>query len=145
MWDFIWHARNMQVFQERQFTFHHYLTSLMGWLRMVSVIAKNHICYDVLDIFILRDLGVQSRPCRAPLSIHVHWLPSQIGWVKLNTDGMAQGALGRTAAGGVFRDHKEVVIGSYCFDIGISTTFLVEISALIQDIEYAYQRGWSRL
>lgn len=38
-----------------------------------------------------------------------------------------------------------VVIGAYCFDIGIGTDFIVEILALIQGIEYAYQGGWRRL
>ena len=40
----------MGVFQEHQFTFHHYLTSLTGWLRMVSVIAKGHIGYAASDL-----------------------------------------------------------------------------------------------
>ena len=38
-----------------------------------------------------------------------------------------------------------VVIGAYYFDIGIGTAFLAEISALIQGIEYAHQRGWHKL
>ena len=61
-WDFIWHSRNLQVFQEKQFTFHHYLTSLIGWLCMVSIIAKSHIGYATSDLSILRGLGVQGRP-----------------------------------------------------------------------------------
>ena len=144
-WDFIWHARNMQVFEERRFTFHHFHTSLTGWLRRVYVIAKGHIGSSAMDLTIFRGLSVQSRPRRAPLFIPVHWLPPQVGWVKLNTDGMAQGAPGRAAARGVFRDHMGVVVGTYCFDIGIGTGFLAEISALIQGIEYAYRRGWHRL
>ena len=144
-WDFIWHARNMLVFQDRRFTFHHFLTSLTGWLRMVSVLAKGHVGHSVMDITILRGLGVQSRPRRAPLCIPVHWLPPQVGWVKLNTDGMAHGSPGRAASGGVFRNHMGVVIGAYCFDVGIGTAFLAEISALIQGIEYAHQRGWHML
>ena len=65
--------------------------------------------------------------------------------MKLNTDGMAQGALGRVATWGAFRDHMRVVIGAYCFDIRIGTTFLAEISALIQGIKFAFRRGWHRL
>ena len=101
MWDFIWHVRNMLVFQDRRFTFHHFLTSLTGWLRMISVIANGHIGHSVTNLSILRGLGVQGRSRRAPLFILVHWLPPQVGWVKLNTDGMAQGTPGRAAAGGV--------------------------------------------
>ena len=112
---------------------------------MVSVIAKGHIGYVASDFSILFGLGVQGRPHRAPLSIPVHWLPLQTSWVKLNTDGMAQGAPGKAAASGVFKYHKRVVIGVYCFDVGIGTTFFAEISALIQGIEFPYQHGWRRL
>ena len=94
---------------------------------MVYVIAKGYIGYTVLDFYILQGLCLQCRPRRAPLFIPVHWLPPQIGWVKLNTNGMAQGAPGRAAARGVFRDHKGVVIGAYCFNVGLGTTFLAEI------------------
>lgn len=65
--------------------------------------------------------------------------------MKLNSDGMAQGAPGRAVAGGVFRDHRRVVIGAYYFDVGVSMTFFAEISVIIQGIEYAHQRGWHRL
>ena len=41
--------------------------------------------------------------------------------MKLNTDGMAQGASGRAAAGSVFRDHRGVVIVAYCFNVGIGS------------------------
>lgn len=40
---------------------------------------------------------------------------------------------------GAFSDITEgVVIGAYYFDVRISTAFLMEISAFIQIIEYAY-------
>ena len=96
----------MWVFQERQFTSHHYLTSLMGWLRMVLVIVKSYIGYATSDLSTLRGLiGVQGRSRRASLFIQIHWLPPHIGWVKLNTNGIAQDVLSRAAAGGVFIDH----------------------------------------
>lgn len=56
------------------------------------------------DLTIPRSLDVQGRPRRAPLFILVHWLPPHVGWIKLNTDDMAQGALVRYDWG-VFCDH----------------------------------------
>lgn len=69
----------MQGFQERQITFHHYLTSLTSWLCRISVIAKGHISYAASNFSILRGLGVQGRPRRVPFFILVHWLPFHIG------------------------------------------------------------------
>lgn len=68
---------------------------------------------------------MQDRPRRAPLFISFYWLPLKIDWVKLITDGMAQGTPGKVAAVDVFSDHKGVVIDAHCFDVGIGTTFLV--------------------
>lgn len=42
-------------------------------------------------------------------------------------------------AGGVFIDHRGVIIGAYYFNVGIGMAFLAEISAFIQGINYAYQ------
>ena len=63
--------------------------------------------------------------------------------MKLNMDGMAQGAPGRVIVG--LQRSLGVVIGAYCFDVGIGTAYLAEILALIQGIEYAYHRSWHRL
>lgn len=71
-WNFIWQAHNMSVLKDQQFTFHHFLTSLTGWLRMVLVIAKVHIGYAASDFSILRGLGVQGRPRCAFLFIPVY-------------------------------------------------------------------------
>ena len=57
-WHFICHACNMRLFQERQFTFRHFFTSFTGRLRMVSIIAKGHIGHSVMNLTILRGLGV---------------------------------------------------------------------------------------
>ena len=43
--------------------------------------------------------------------------------MKLNIDGLAHGAPGRAVASGIFLDYLGVVLGAYCFDIGISTSF----------------------
>ena len=50
----------------------------MGWLRMISILAKNYIGHVASDLSILRDLGVQGRPRRTLLFILVYWLPPQI-------------------------------------------------------------------
>lgn len=45
---------------------------------------------------------MQGRSCRSPLTIPIHWDPPQVGWVKFNSDNMAQGAPSRAEAGGHF-------------------------------------------
>lgn len=92
----------MRVFEGMRFTFHHFLTSLIGWVRMVYVIANGHIGYSVMYLIILGGFGVQSGPHRSLLFIPVHYLLPQVGWMKLNTDSMAQGASSKAVDEGVF-------------------------------------------
>lgn len=58
---------------------------------------------------------------------------------------MSQGAPSRAATMSIFKNNRGSVIGTYSFDVGISTALFAEISAVIQGIEYAHHCGWHRL
>lgn len=82
--------------------------------------------------------------CVVPL--YLDSLTSSPGWwVKLNLDSMAQGTPGKAVVGDVFRDYKGSIIGVYCFDVDVGTTFFVNILTVIHGIEYAHQHDWHRL
>lgn len=117
-WTFIWQPHNKMVYEERQFTFHHYLTSLTGWLQIIFTITTGHTGHFVVDISMFRGLGVQDRSRCAPFTISINWLLHQVRWVKLNSDGIAQSALSRVVVRGVYRDH----MGRHwnlLFDVGV--------------------------
>lgn len=56
---------------------------------MVLIVNKGHIGHSTTDLSILRGLDY-GKPRHSPLFILVHWLLPQVGWVKLNSDGMAR-------------------------------------------------------
>ena len=105
---------------------------------MLSIIATGHMGHSATNLSNLLDLGVQGRTPRTPLTVPVHWIPPQVGWMKLNSDGVALGAPSKVAVGGVFPDYTGSVIGAYYFDVGVGTTFFAEISTMIHGIEHAY-------
>lgn len=68
---------------------------------MVLIVNKGHIGHLTTNLSILRGLDY-GKPRRSPVFILVHWLLPQVGWVKLNSDGMAQGPPSRATTEGIF-------------------------------------------
>lgn len=54
--------------------------------------------------------------------------------MELNSDGFAQGVLGRAAAKGIIRDHRGTFVGAYFFNVSVGTAFIAKISTVIQGI-----------
>ena len=60
----------------------------------------------------------------------VHWEKPPHGWVKLNTDGAAEGNPGLASCGGLLRDdHGNWIVG-FARRIGTSTSFVAELWGL---------------
>lgn len=112
-------------------------------LQNKSLTVKNYSYRHIF--FIFRDLKVQGILRRISLTILNHWLFPQVGWVKLNSDSMAQGVPSKTTARGVFKITRNLSLGlNYCFNIGVCMTFFAKISIVIW-VEYAHQCNCHRL
>jgi len=60
----------------------------------------------------------------------IRWEKPNIGWMKLNTDGVSSGSLGLAGGGGVIRDEEGNWVIGYAKKIGSANSFLVELWAL---------------
>lgn len=58
---------------------------------------------------------------------------------------MALGCPGVVAIGGVFRNYRGFSKGFFCLNIGIYTAFVAELTAFIQAIDIAWEKGWKQL
>ena len=75
----------------------------------------------------------------------VSWnLPAQ-GWIKVNIDGSARGAPGRSGCGGVFRTSRGFVKGCFSVFLGIKYAFEAELTGKITVIEFAEKYNWNCL
>ncbi|KAH6761025.1 Polynucleotidyl transferase [Perilla frutescens var. frutescens] len=63
---------------------------------------KGYMKNEIKDLMILKALNVKLRPAPLKKTLSVIWRPPPIGWIKINTDGAAQGAPGMMSTGEVF-------------------------------------------
>ncbi|KAK6803132.1 hypothetical protein RDI58_000916 [Solanum bulbocastanum] len=69
----------------------------------------------------------------------VKWTRPQDSWVKLNTDGSAQGNPGNIGAGGILRDQKGNIIFAFAAPLGQGTNNLAEVEAAIFGLKWCAQ------
>lgn len=86
-------------------------------------------------------MPVVAGPRRVLRSRMVKWLPSEVPWMKLNTDGAFDGDLQRAAGGGLMCDHTGSLILAFCMPLVASSIFDAELQALLQGLRLALQRA----
>ena len=74
----------------------------------------------------------------------MHWVPPLPGWVKVNVDDSAKGALGGIVSTGVFRTCRGFVKGCFVADMGVGYALEAEIWAVIIAIEVAFHMCLSK-
>ncbi|XP_057770242.1 uncharacterized protein LOC130990061 [Salvia miltiorrhiza] len=146
MWK-IWDARNATIFEDLQFSNQSILAFVKAFLKELDVNFQKLGTMDNTwsDYLITRELGVRGRVAPPPRMIEVHWWPPVDHWIKVNTDGSADGAPGNIAAGGVFRDNWASVRGCFHIKGGTGYAFEAELLAVITAINIAHDRGWHYL
>ncbi|GKV53729.1 hypothetical protein SLEP1_g60246, partial [Rubroshorea leprosula] len=77
--------------------------------------------------------------------VHIGWSPPPPGFLKLNTDGSAQGNPGMAGAGGIFRYHNGSWIYGYSRRVRFTTSLAVELWAIRDGLDIAVSRGISKL
>lgn len=92
---------------------------------------------SIYDLVILKKLGVALKPQRAPKILQVFWCQHLSGWLKVNTDGIAQGSFGLAGGGGVFKNCKGFLKGCYAFNASLATAFEAKLLAVMYAIEKA--------
>ncbi|OVA08056.1 Ribonuclease H domain [Macleaya cordata] len=63
----------------------------------------------------------------------------------MGCDGCSRGNPGPSGAGVILRDHTGNTIGAMSVGLGICTNFVAELLAIILGLEWALDRGWSKI
>lgn len=66
-------------------------------------------------------------------------------WIKIDTDGAANGSPGFAGCGSIFRIYRGFCKGCFSKPLGIMNAFEAELLGVITALEYAQQFNWSRL
>ena len=84
--------------------------------------------------------NVTPKPPR--ISAQIKWLRPEKGWIKLNTDGVANSVLGRAGGGGILRDCVGNWIGGFARFLGNCSSLMAELWALKDGLSLAKNQGY---
>lgn len=123
---FLWLGRNQAVFEINE-----------EWTR------KNT---SLLQLF-LREATTRKIPTvmQNRREVLLGWDPPPKYWIKVNIDGSARGSPGEFAAGGVCRDNNRQWVFDFHINLGISFAYNVEIYAIWQGLQQAWDRYFRRV
>ncbi|KAK9271842.1 hypothetical protein L1049_002207 [Liquidambar formosana] len=141
----IWQVRNTRRFEDKTLSVKRTCLHIKASLHDIGKICGGTMSNTQNDLCILHSLGIKGIPRKAPTIIAVHWYPPPPTWIKLNTDGLAQGNLGPAVATGIFRSCRGFVKGGFTSNLGVQTAFYAELLAALIGIEYAWRNGWHKL
>lgn len=96
---------------------------------------------SITELGILKAFSVNIHARKAPSIKQVDWQPPNCGWIKCNSDGAARGNPSYAACGGLFRGSKGEILGCFAENLGISSSLFAEISAAMNAIEIAFEKG----
>ncbi|CAL1373591.1 unnamed protein product [Linum trigynum] len=126
---YIWKHRNENIFKGKTLTpsslANYVLTKAKDWIRTWETASS----------------GLLRQPGRHRRDELIAWKPPTAGWLKMNTDGAAQGCPGIITAGGVLRDTYGDWKGGFCSKIGSGTALLAELWGIYHGLDYAWKQG----
>lgn len=73
------------------------------------------------------------------------WSPPNLGWVKLNFDGVSKGNPGPSRVGCIVRDYKGLVLGKLAKSLPEGTNNAIEFQALLLGLDLCKELGVRRV
>ena len=137
--------RNKRVFDGKRSN----ISSSKAWI-IVSLRESNNFVEGCIqncqrDLIILHNLGIKGNPPKGPSIIPVSWNLPPLEWIKVNIDGLARGAPGRSGCGRIFRTFRGFVKGCFSVCLGNRFAFEAELFGFMFAIEIAHKFVWNHL
>lgn len=98
----IWKFRNEAVFKGKTPSLQHALICSHNCNLEANDLENGCMKNSISDLLVLHRRGIKGRVPKAPLIVEVQWIPPDLGWIKMNTDGAANGSPGMACCGGIF-------------------------------------------
>lgn len=98
----IWKIRNEVIFEDKFPSTHCALVLLWHCIREADYIDSGTMNNSLANLLILKTFKLSNRVSRAPRIIEIQWKSPTVGWIKVNTDGSANGSPGIAGCGGIF-------------------------------------------
>ncbi|XP_042485190.1 uncharacterized protein LOC122065440 [Macadamia integrifolia] len=100
----------------------------------VASFSLSRVIKQPSDLIYFRRLGLSAFPGKPLSMLEVFGYKPIWGWMKLNVDGCSLGNPGRVGAGGVLRNYRGNIVGSFKMFLGIHSNYYAEFKALMEAI-----------
>lgn len=104
-------------------------------IREADYIDSGTMNNSLANLLILKTFKLSKRVSRAPRIIEIQWKSPTVGWIKVNTDGSANGSPSIVGCGGIFLTYIGFCKGCFAKPLRIIYAFGVELWGVI--VEYA--------
>ncbi|XP_042479159.1 uncharacterized protein LOC122060066 [Macadamia integrifolia] len=138
--DHIWRERNMRRHDGKERPARYLKQMILEDIQFAKPSTKGEV-KTMSDLICCRKLGIPIQRSPPKAILEVFWCRPEANWIKLNFDGSSRGNPGRAGAGGIFRDHRGGVLGSYKIFMGVSGVFEAEIEGLMVGLMRAREMG----
>jgi ribonuclease HI len=141
----IWTVRNEARFNDNHISWR----SAISMIISSTCLAGNSTCKpsskSLRDFTFLKKFRISIHQPKVPILREVCWTPPLMSWLKCNIDGASNGNPGIAACGGIFRNHDAEFIYGFAEPLGITSSFVAEISGAMRAIEIAFHKKWTHL
>lgn len=133
-------TRNIVIFKDKSIQ----VSSCIN-LRVVSCSVLSH-CSKVVshlsisNFAILKNFKIKIWLPKSPKIMEVIWKPPPSSLIKVNYDRASLYNLGTSAYGGIFKDHKCSLIGVFSHFLGVSNSFISQLSGAMSVIEFSNKK-----
>ncbi|GMN54146.1 hypothetical protein TIFTF001_023284 [Ficus carica] len=97
---------------------------------------------SISDLIILKHFNIVNRIGRPLDIIKVQWKAPISSWIKINTDGAANGSLGLAGCGGIFRTYMGFCNECFCKSLEIMIAYEAELLGVTIAFEFAQHYKW---
>ncbi|KAF1879583.1 hypothetical protein Lal_00033240 [Lupinus albus] len=139
------YCRNQYRFQDKILLVPHALIRIKSSIALFGNSINLCSSNSIKEFFILRSLNIAINHSKAPKISEVIWKPPSSGWIKVNIDWDAHGALEHSGGGAIFRDHMRKFVACFANYLDIQDAMYAELHTAILAIELAAQKGWKSL
>lgn len=141
IWE-IWKVRNSRKFESKNTTVSQCKKRVRSLLTRVSFLFDGEEGNDAAFMTTLRTLNIKGKFTAPKDPMEVRWIPPPPTWHKVNFDGAAQGQPGIAACGGIVRNYRGFVRGTFAAPLGIQTSMFAEIMGFLWAVKICRQKGW---
>ncbi|KAF1877237.1 hypothetical protein Lal_00012008 [Lupinus albus] len=138
----IWFCRNQAKFEDKNIYLYQVVAKIKREVSLSGQTATTSPSLSLQDLLILTTFNVTINLNMTPSIVEVIWQPPRVDWLKVNTNGAANGSLVPTGGSEIFRDSNGVFIACFASYLEIQDALYAELYSAMKVIHMAYKRGW---